>query len=226
MNSNILGTGDLSLSGTNDISGSSNTISQNSITNTGDLTANVGQITLTDGMTNNSNLNLKGGVDSALENKLAISGSGTTTFTDKVNNTGKIKQAVVNNGELTSSADNITGTVDNTGTYNIQGGTIAKAISGNGIINISDAVTSNVQNTATGEVNILENASLSLGENGNLFTNASSVTAQNGSTISLINGSSATTNMNNLVIATGDNVNLQIDWNDVFDSTSSNVMVI
>ena len=54
MNSNILGTGDLSLSGTNDISGSSNTISQNSITNTGDLTANVGQITLTDGMTNNS----------------------------------------------------------------------------------------------------------------------------------------------------------------------------
>ncbi len=86
MNSNILGTGDLSLSGTNDISGSSNTISQNSITNTGDLTANVGQITLTDGMTNNSNLNLKGGVDSALENKLAISGSGTTTFTDKVKN--------------------------------------------------------------------------------------------------------------------------------------------
>lgn len=224
MNSNILGTGDLSLSGTNDISGSSNTISQNSITNTGDLTANVGQITLTDGMTNNSNLNLKGGVDSALENKLAISGSGTTTFTDKVNNTGKIKQAVVNNGELTSSADNITGTVDNTGTYNIQGGTIAKAISGNGIINISDAVTSNVQNTATGEVNILEGATLALGGGQTeLFKNASSVNAQNGSTINLINGSSATTNMDNLVVASGDNVNLQIDWNDVFDSTSSNV---
>lgn len=227
LNSNILGTGDLSLSGTNDISGSSNTISQNSITNTGDLTANVGQITLTDGMTNNSNLNLKGGVDSALENKLAISGSGTTTFTDKVNNTGKIKQAVVNNGELTSSADNITGTVDNTGTYNIQGGTIAKAISGNGIINISDAVTSNVQNTATGEVNILEGATLALGGGQTeLFKNASSVNAQNGSTINLINGSSATTNMDNLVVASGDNVNLQIDWNDVFDSTSSNVMVI
>ena len=224
LNSNILGTGDLSLSGTNDISGSSNTISQNSITNTGDLTANVGQITLTDGMTNNSNLNLKGGVDSALENKLAISGSGTTTFTDKVNNTGKIKQAVVNNGELTSSADNITGTVDNTGTYNIQGGTIAKAISGNGIINISDAVTSNVQNTATGEVNILEGATLALGGGQTeLFKNASSVNAQNGSTINLINGSSATTNMDNLVVASGDNVNLQIDWNDVFDSTSSNV---
>ena len=29
--------------------------------------------------------------------------------------------------------------------------------------------------------------------------------------------------MDNLVVASGDNVNLQIDWNDVFDSTSSNV---
>ena len=56
-----------------------------------------------------------------------------------------------------------------------------------------------------------------------MFKNASSVNAQNGSTINLINGSSATTNMDNLVVASGDNVNLQIDWNDVFDSTSSNV---
>ena len=224
LNSNISGTGDLSLSGTNDISGNTNTISQITITNTGDLTANVGQITLTDGMTNNSNLNLKGGVDSALENKLAISGSGTTTFTDKVNNTGKIEQAVVNNGELTSSADNITGTVDNTGTYNIQGGTIASAISGNGIINISDAVTSNVANTATGEVNILEGATLALGSGQTeLFADAISINAQNGSTIDLLNGSSATTNMDNLVVASGDNVNLQIDWRDVFDSTSTNV---
>ena len=87
MNSNILGTGDLSLSGTNDISGNTNIISQNSITNTGDLTANVDQISAKDGMVNDKDLNLKGGVDSALENKLAISGSGTTTFTDKVNNT-------------------------------------------------------------------------------------------------------------------------------------------
>ena len=224
LNSNISGTGDLSLSGTNDISTSTNTISQNTITNKGTLTANVGQINATNGMTNDSNLNLKGGLEDAVENTLAISGSGTTTFTDKVNNTGKIKQAVVNNGELTSSADNITGTVDNTGTYNIQGGTIASAISGNGTINISDAVTSNVANTATGEVNILENATLTLG-NGQteLFKYASSVVAQNGSTINLINGSSATTNMANLVVASGDNVNLQIDWRDIFDSTLTNV---
>ena len=224
LNSNILGTGDLNLSGANDLSGSTNTITQNTITNTGDLTANVGQISATNGMTNNNNLSLKGGVDSALENTLAISGSGTTTFTDKVNNSAKITQAVVNKGELTSSADNITGTVDNAGTYNIKGGTIAGIISGNGTINISDAVTSNVINTATGEVNILEGATLALG-NGQteLFANASSVIAQNGSTISLINGSSDITNMDNLVIASGDNVNLQIDWNDVFDSTSTDV---
>ena len=235
LNNNILGTGDLNLSGTNDISGSTNTITQNSITNTGDLIANVGQITLTGDMKNNSNLNLKGGVDnsnlnlkggvdSALENKLAISGSGTTTFTDKVNNTAKIEQAVLNNGELTSSADNIIGTVENTGTYNIQGGTIASAISGDGIINISDAVTSNVENTATGEVNILEGATLALGSGQTeLFADAISINAQKGSTIDLLNGSSAPTNMGNLVVASGDNVNLQIDWRDIFDSTPTNV---
>ena len=241
LNSNILGTGDLSLSGTNDISGNTNIISQNSITNTGDLTANVGQITLTDGLTNDKNLNLKGSSEDAVENTLAISGSGTTTFTDKVKNsadieqttvsnageltnTGSITASVDNSGTLTSSADNITGTVDNTGTYNIQGGTIASAISGNGIINISDAVTSNVQNTLTGEVNILENATLALGSGQTeLFASANSVNAQNGSTINLINGSSATTNMDNLVVASGDNVNLQIDWKDSFDSTSTNI---
>ena len=241
LNGNLSGTGNLNLNGINNLLDSSNTISQNKITNNGTLTANVGQINATSDMINENNLNLKGGVDSALENTLAISGSGTTTFTDKVNNsadieqttvsnageltnTGSITTSVDNSGTLTSSADNITGTVDNTGTYNIQGGTIAKAISGNGIINISDAVTSNVQNTATGEVNILEGATLALGGGQTeLFKNASSVNAQNGSTINLINGSSATTNMNNLVIAAGDNVNLQIDWRDVFDSTSTDV---
>ena len=243
LNDNISGTGDLNLKGTNDISDSTNTITQNTVTNTGDLTANVGQITVTGSMTNNSNLNLKGGVDSALENTLAISGSGTTTFTDKVKNSADIEQttlsnageltntgsitattAVENSGTLTSSADNITGTVDNTGTYNIQGGTIASAISGNGIINISDAVTSNVENTATGEVNILEGATLALGSGQTeLFADAISINAQNGSTIDLLNGSSESVNIDNLIIAAGDNVKLQIDWNDSFDSTPTNI---
>ena len=56
-----------------------------------------------------------------------------------------------------------------------------------------------------------------------MFADAISINAQNGSTINLINGSSATTNMDKLVIATGDNVNLQIDWKDVFDSKSANI---
>ena len=241
LNSNILGTGGLNLSGTNDISGGTNTISQNTITNNGTLTANVGQINATSGMTNDSSLSLKGGVDSALENKLAISGSGTTTFNDKVNNsanieqttvantgeltnTGNITAAVNNSGTLNSSADNIIGTVDNTGTYNIQGGTIASAISGDGTINISDAVTSNVKNTATGEVNILEGATLALGSGQTeLFAKASSVNAQNGSTINLLNGSSESVNIDNLIIASGDNVNLQIDWKDIIDSSSTKI---
>ena len=56
-----------------------------------------------------------------------------------------------------------------------------------------------------------------------LFANASSINAQNGSKISLINSSLDSINMDNLAIVAGDNVDLHIDWRDIFDSTSMNI---
>ena len=237
LNGNIDGSGTLALSGVNDISASSNTITQDSVTNSGTLTANAGQIITANGINNTSNLTLKGGSESALDNSNVITGTGNTTFEGKINNTANITQdtvtnsgeltntgvitaAVTNSGTLTSSADNIAGTVDNTGTYNVQGGTIANAISGAGDVNLLGDVVSNAANTLTGNVNILEGAKLSLGQNGDLFTTASSVNAQNGSTISLLNGNAAATDMNNLAIAAGSNVNLELDWGDTLNTTN------
>ena len=237
LNGNIDGSGTLALSGVNDISASSNTITQDSVTNSGTLTANAGQIITANGINNTSNLTLKGGSDSALDNSNVITGAGNTTFEGKINNTANITQdtvtnsgeltntgvitaTVTNSGILTSSADNIAGTVDNTGTYNVQGGTIANAISGAGDVNLSGDVVSNAANTLTGNVNILEGAKLSLGQNGDLFTTARSVNAQNGSTISLLNGNAAAVEMNNLAIAAGSNVNLELDWGDTLNTTN------
>lgn len=237
LNSNIDGSGTLALSGVNDISASSNTITQDSVTNSGTLTANAGQIITANGINNTSNLTLKGGSESALDNSNVITGAGNTTFEGKINNTANITQdtvtnsgeltntgvitaAVTNSGTLTSSADNIAGTVDNTGTYNVQDGTIANAISGAGDVNLSGDVVSNAANTLTGNVNILEGAKLSLGQNGDLFTTASSVNAQNGSAISLLNGNAAAVDMNNLAIAAGSNVNLELDWGDTLNTTN------
>ena len=160
LNANITGdTGSLTLGGTNDISASVNTITQQTVTNNGDLTANVGQISAA--IENNKTLALKGGENegSALTNNSVITGKGSTTFNGFVNNTSAITQtaltnagtltntgvitsAITNSGTLTSSADNIKGTLDNSGIYNVQGGAITNAITGTGTTNLTGAVTS------------------------------------------------------------------------------------
>ena len=160
LNANITGdTGSLTLGGTNDISASVNTITQQTVTNNGDLTANVGQISAA--IENNKTLALKGGENegSALTNNSVIAGEGSTTFNGFVNNTvaitqaaltnegtltntGVITSAITNSGTLTSSADNIKGTLDNSGIYNVQGGAITNAITGTGTTNLTGAVTS------------------------------------------------------------------------------------
>ena len=238
LNANIDGTGSLSLSGTNDISVSASTITQETVANSGTLTANAGQITAANGITNTNSLTLKGGSETALDNSTVITGAGNTVFEGKINNTANITQnavtnsgeltntgvitaAVTNNGTLTSSADNIAGTVANSGTYNIQGGTIAHAISGNGDVNLSGEVISNADNTLTGTVNLLEGAKLSQGANGDWFDTASSVNAHDGSTISMLNGNSTAIDMNNLAVASGSNINLELDWGDTLNTTNA-----
>ena len=167
LNANVTGdTGSLILGGTNDISASASTLTQQTVTNNGDLTANVGQIAAA--IENNKTLALKGGENegSTLTNNSVITGEGSTTFNGFVNNTvaitqaaltndgtltntGVITSAITNSGTLTSSADNIKGTVDNTGIYNVQGGAISSAITGAGTTNLTGDVTSSANITQT-----------------------------------------------------------------------------
>ena len=242
LNGNIDGSGALALSGVNDISASSNTITQDSVTNSGTLTANAGQIITANGINNTSNLTLKGGSESALENSNVITGAGNTTFEGKVNNTANITQtavtnsgeltntgiitaAVTNSGTLTSSADNIAGTVDNTGTYNIEGGTIASAISGTGDVNLSGNVISNANNTVTGKVTVAEGATLSKGVSGNLFSDAAALNLENGATLSLADGTvDTTTSIDNLAIAQGSTAKLELDWGDSLNTANSDTV--
>ena len=242
LNGNIDGSGTLALSGVNDISASSNTITQDSVANSGTLTANAGQIITANGINNTSNLTLKGGSGSALDNSNVITGAGNTTFEGKVNNTANMTQtavtnsgeltntgiitaAVTNSGTLTSSADNIAGTVDNTGTYNVQGGTIANAISGNGDVNLSGNVISNANNTVTGNVTVAEGATLSKGVSGNLFSDAAALNLENGATLSLADGTVATTtSIDNLAIAQGSTAKLELDWGDSLNTTNSDAV--
>ena len=212
------------------------TISQNdvSINSGAALNTNASNLTVASkNVANNGTLNFTGGT-----NVNNITGTGSTTIANEVENsanitqstlinngiltnTGIITAAITNSGTMTSSADNIVGTVDNAGTYNVQGGTIANAISGEGTLNLSGDVVSNADNTLTGNVNILEGAKLSLGANGDLFAEAASVNAHNGSTISLLNGNSAKTSMDNLVIAADSSVNLELDWGDTLNTTNA-----
>lgn len=242
LNGNIDGSGALALSGVNDISASSNTITQDSVTNSGTLTANAGQIITANGINNTSNLTLKGGSESALENSNVITGAGNTTFEGKVNNTANITQtavtnsgeltntgiitaAVTNSGTLTSSADNITGAVENTGTYNVEGGTIANAISGTGDVNLSGNVISNANNTVTGNVTVAEGATLSKGVSGNLFSDATALNLENGATLSLADGTvDTTTSIDNLAIAEGNIAKLELDWGDSLNTANSDAV--
>ena len=242
LNGNIDGSGTLALSGVNDISASSNTITQDSVTNSGTLTANAGQIITANGINNTSNLTLKGGSESALDNSNVITGTGNTTFEGKINNTANITQdtvtnsgeltntgvitaAVTNNGTLTSSADNIASTVDNTGTYNVQGGTIANAISGTGDVNLSGNVVSNAANTVTGNVTVAEGATLAKGASGNLFSDAAALNLDNGATLSLADGAvDTTTSIDNLAIAEGNIAKLELDWGDSLNTANSDAV--
>lgn len=167
----IVGTGSIA-TGTG-ISSNSGTISQASLTNNGTFDNN-GHITLTGALTNNSTFNTNanlisaaGGVvnDSALNitggtNTNAITGGGTTSFTNDVTNNAAITQALVNNsgnltnnalitagvvnsGTLTTDGTNISGDVTNTGSFVLSNGNNANAITGTGTTSILGTTTNN-----------------------------------------------------------------------------------
>ncbi len=153
-----------------------------------------------------------------------ITGAGSTSVEGAVTNNAKIGQKVEINktGNLTSSADNITGIVEmKEGTYNINGGKISQAISGSsGNVNITGDVISSANNSYTGNVTVKSGARLALGDNGDLFDSAEALTAENDSTISLLDKKQSAGALKNLQVSKGDAVKLEADWNDKLATSS------
>ena len=204
------GTVDANLTNTNAIEGvgsittkegvSSNkgTIAQASLENKGTFD-NEGHITLTGTLTNNSTFNTHADLltaasvvnESALNitggtNTNAITGGGTTTFTNNVSNNNTIDQALVNNkgnlknnalitadvvnsGTLTSDGANINGSIGNTGSYVITDGDNANDIIGAGG---TTSILGETVNTGT----IMQEA-LKIANSGNFATDAESIVA-------------------------------------------------
>ena len=137
------------------------------------------------------------------------------------NSNGQLANVTVTSGSLKSNADKVLA-VTNNGTYEITGGTIANAISGTGAINITGNTINNVTNTTTGAVTVANGAELAIGT-GDTFGTASSLTMANGSTLNIQNGSTTAAAVNNLVIASGETVNVKMDWGDTINSSSSEI---
>lgn len=171
------------------------TISQNdvSINSGAALNTNASNLTVASkNVANNGTLNFTGGT-----NVNNITGTGSTTIANEVENsanitqntlvnngtltnTGIITAAVTNSGTMTSSADNIVGTVANSGTYNVQGGTIANAVSGEGTLNLSGDVTNNAeiaQKTVTVDGTMTNNNAITAAvtNNGTLTSSADNI---------------------------------------------------
>lgn len=159
----ITGNGALTVTGSVTNTGN---VSQKSLTNTGILVSNADLLAFADGITNSNVLNLTGGT-----NTNAISGIGTTNFTNDVINEGVIEQAYVNNdtGTLTNNADItatfannggtvnneavITGAITNTGTINSTADNLNGAVTNNNTLNLAGGTTQNVI-TGTGDTYI------------------------------------------------------------------------
>ena len=80
---------------------------------------------------------------STLTNNAAITATNSFTNNGVVNNNAAINGTITNQGTLTSTADNLIGTVENNNTLNLKGGTVQAAISGSGNTNITGNLSSN-----------------------------------------------------------------------------------
>ena len=139
-NTNVIsGNGNLEINSGTTIANNA-AISQGNITITnGTLSSNADLLASTNGITNNSGLELTGGT-----NNNVISGTGDLTTTGDVNNQAAISQdtITVSGGQLTSDASLLTATngITNDAAISLTGGTNANTISGNGTTYIDGTV--------------------------------------------------------------------------------------
>lgn len=134
---------------------------QQNISGTGviNITGNTSSIAdkLGNNIVNNALLVLTGGTLS----KDITGESGTTQIRQDVTNNGSIAQniQIISAGKLHTSADNISGDVENKGTLDLTGGLLHADVSGTGVINITGNTTSNADRLGN---KIVNNALLTL----------------------------------------------------------------
>ena len=202
-------------------------------TNTGVLGINASNLDVA--LTNNGTLNLGAG-----NIKKEITGTGSTNILDAVTNNAVISQNVnvngsgkltvnanignlLNNGEVTSSTSNLTGTINNSGILNLSG-TLDKNISGNGTTKIvGDSFTMLDGAVVKGVLDINNQTLNVLATNTeNMFNNVNI----NSGTLNLINNGINNLSANSFKIS--GNVNLLLDAdlkNSVMDRLPSTTVV-
>ncbi|MBR3654680.1 MAG: autotransporter domain-containing protein [Elusimicrobia bacterium] len=164
---------------------------------------NKSSITARNNLTNNENGNITNSENAEI-NATLLTNKGTIT------NEGTIQSAnyIVNSGTITSNANNIFAGVENSGEYNITGGTITYSITGTeGTINIRN-------NEVTVETTITGNT-VNLGTLLNLkqedYLTGSQLAIEDGATLNTINNSTAAVTTNAITVASGAKWNLQLD---------------
>ena len=139
-------------------------------------------------VTNAGILNLNGGTLAQ-----AVGGTGLTVVAGDVTANSLISQAITVNADksLTASADNIGGAVDNDGTLNLNGGTLAQTVTGAG----STVIAGNVENSSTiaQTVNI-ESGSLTTSADGlgGAVTNTGTLNLTSGTLAQRVSGNGST----------------------------------
>ena len=174
-NMNVAGT----LTNNNGTDNAISVIDKVTVTGTGVLTSSANAIKADNGIENAGTYNITGGTNNnTITNSGAIQAtelknSGTITNTGTITSVNKI----TNSGTITSDADKViisgeTKEIENTGTYNVTGGTNNNAISGTGTLNVNGTV-GNTAIVEQGAVEVKEGATLTNAETGKITsTNA------------------------------------------------------
>ena len=196
---NITGTGSTEIETLSNVQ--INSLTQNTLSNSGNLTVNSIAISAT--ATNNGIITNNGTSSvNALTNNATINGSGNLSIAGNSQNTGAITQTTItntgsltnngtitatnkitNSGTINSDASNITATngIENNNNLTLNAGTLTSSVTGSGTTNITGTVTNSatisqaVNVAPTGKLNVAANIG-NLSNSGNVIANANNLT--------------------------------------------------
>ena len=196
---NITGTGSTEIETLSNVQ--INSLTQNTLSNSGNLTVNSIAISAT--ATNNGTITNNGTSSvNALTNNATINGSGNLSIAGNSQNTGAITQTTItntgsltnngtitatnkitNSGTINSDASNITATngIENNNNLTLNAGTLTSSVTGFGTTNITGTVTNSatisqaVNVAPTGKLNVAANIG-NLSNSGNVIANANNLT--------------------------------------------------